>query len=501
MKHTKDTGPHTESSLPPETVQAELDRQLFHLKTLYDVSRELLGLAEVKAILKNFLLMTMGNFGVAEGFVTTQDILSKEITELVAVGFQESDQALLSKAASRLLVKGQPGGLLMRDDTVQRLEFLPPAVVCVVGFCVDEGCSGFLGLGSKIVGDPYGAEDKDLLETLVNNLVVSLKNARVSEALRAAYEEVSSLNKAKDKVINHLSHEMKTPLASIIGSLTSLRRRLASLPPEDWQRPMERAERNLNRLLDIQSETEDIMQDREYKSRHLLSTLLDQCADELEVLAEEQGADSPVVERIRSRIDEIFGLKEAVAQDIVLARLVKEKIREIRPLFSHRKVDVIPEIEETKAIHVPCEPLEKLVTGLIKNAIENTPDEGKVEVAVRNRGRGMELVVHDYGVGIVEGHRRRIFEGFYPTQETMAYSSRRPFDFNAGGKGADLLRMKISSERFNFTFDMSSSRCRHIPSESDVCPGRISTCRFCSGTEDCYRSGGTTFTAFFPLPR
>lgn len=51
----------------PRSLRAELDRQLFNLKTLYDVSHELLGLSDVKEILKNFLLMSMGNFGVMQG--------------------------------------------------------------------------------------------------------------------------------------------------------------------------------------------------------------------------------------------------------------------------------------------------------------------------------------------------------------------------------------------------------------------------------------------------
>jgi len=68
----------------------------------------------------------------------------------------------------------------------------------------------------------------------------------------------------------------------------------------------------------------------------------------------------------------------------------------------------------------------------------------------------------------------------------MAYSSRRPFDFNAGGKGADLLRMKIFSERYNFKINMTSSRCQLIPEDSDICPGRISRCVFCKGKEVCY---------------
>jgi hypothetical protein len=118
-------------------------------------------------------------------------------------------------------------------------------------------------------------------------------------------------------------------------------------------------------------------------------------------------------------------------------------------------------------------------------------------VIVRKRGAGAGLVVHDNGVGITWGDQSRIFEGFFTTHETMAYSSKRPFDFNAGGRGADLLRMKIFSERYNFKIDMVSSRCRFIPKASDICPGRISKCQFCSKKEDCYQSGETTFTLFF----
>ncbi len=64
---------------------------------------------------------------------------------------------------------------------------------------------------------------------------------------------------------------------------------------------------------------------------------------------------------------------------------------------------------------------------------------------------GASLVVKDYGIGIIVDHQRRIFEGFFTTQETAVYSSKKPFDFNAGGRGADLLRMKIFSERYRFS--------------------------------------------------
>jgi signal transduction histidine kinase len=108
------------------------------------------------------------------------------------------------------------------------------------------------------------------------------------------------------------------------------------------------------------------------------------------------------------------------------------------------------------------------------------------------------LVVRDYGVGIEDEAKRRIFEGFFTTQETLAYSSRKPFDFNAGGKGADLLRMKIFSERYGFEIRMESNRCRYLPNPSDICPGCITKCSAIPSAEECRNSGGTSFTVYFP---
>ncbi len=136
----------------------------------------------------------------------------------------------------------------------------------------------------------------------------------------------------------------------------------------------------------------------------------------------------------------------------------------------------------------------------IENAIENTPDEGKIEVVVKPAGEGTLLAVRDYGVGITRENQTRIFEGFFATQETMNYSSKNPFDFNAGGKGADLLRMKIFSERYGFKIELTSSRCRLIPKDADTCPGRISQCPRCQKGRTCHQTVATIFSLYFPPP-
>jgi PAS domain S-box-containing protein len=340
--------------------------------------------------------------------------------------------------------------------------------------------------------------DIELLNMLAGTVALSIENARFSEEIKEAYREVTSLNRAKDKVINHLSHELKTPVSVLSASLNILAKKMAQLPEETWSQTMERANRNLDRLLEIQYEVEDIMQDEDFASYRLLSLLLDQCSDELESLVAEETGDGPIIQKIRNRIEEIFGPKESEVRAIHLDGFVQERLGLLRPQFSHRQVEIVTHLESVSSICIPPDVMEKILDGLIKNAIENTPDEGRIDLTVRRKGTGAELEVHDYGVGITEEDQKRIFEGFFATQETIAYSSKQPFDFNAGGKGADLLRMKIFSERYNFKIDMHSSRCRFIAKESDVCPGRISDCNFCTRKEDCHHSGETTFTLFFP---
>ncbi len=340
--------------------------------------------------------------------------------------------------------------------------------------------------------------DVERLSMMAGTVALSIENTRFSDKLKKAYSEVSSMNRAKDKVINHISHEIKTPVAVLSPTLNILAKKLRDLPEGTWKPTIERGQRNLQRILEIQYEVDDIMQDRQYKTYDTFSLIFDECADELEALIAEEVGEGKAITRVRKRIEEIFGPKDAIPEKMQLTEYVQERLKDLKSLSSHRKLEIISRFEPALPIYMPRDPLKKVIDGIVKNAIENTPDGGKIEVSVHKKEKGAELVVRDYGIGIAKDHQRRIFEGFFPTQETIDYASKAPFDFNAGGKGADLLRMKIFSKRYGFKLDMVSSRCRFIPKASDVCPGKISECRFCTNNENCYDSGGTTFSLYFP---
>jgi PAS domain S-box-containing protein len=344
----------------------------------------------------------------------------------------------------------------------------------------------------------FDQADVDLLGMLAGTVVLSIENARFAAELKKAYMEVSSLNRAKDKVINHLSHEIKTPIAVLRSSLVTLEKRLQPLPPQTWQPTIDRARRNIDRLLEMQYQVYDIIQHKPYKSGVMLSHLLDQCSDELQALLAEQIGEGAVVERIRDHIQASYGTRDLAPETIPLDAFVQERLTRLKQAFAHRQVEVILHLDPAPPVSMPPEPLQKVFDGLLKNAIENTPDEGKVEVKVGAKGDGTQLEVCDWGVGITPENQIRIFEGFFTTRETMDYSSKNPFDFNAGGKGADLLRMKIFSERYNFKIELKSSRCPCLLQTADACPGRISACPCCRNGAGCHQTVATTFTLYFP---
>ena len=276
-----------------------------------------------------------------------------------------------------------------------------------------DGIIGVLCARNKRVGE-FDQADVELLTMIAGTVALFIENAGVSKQLREAYREVASLNKAKEKVINHLAHELRTPVSILKVSLSFMEKNMKTLPQETWKPNMTRAQRNLDRILEIQYQVGDIMESRPYKSHGLLSLLLGECTDELEALvADEMGEESPAA-RIRKRIEEIFGPEKSVISEIDSADYIRERIEALKSQSTHREVKIISHLEErAPLIRIPPDVLQKVVDGLIRNAIENTPDDGKLEVNVRKKGKGIEFVVHDHGVGITEENQKRIFEGFF----------------------------------------------------------------------------------------
>jgi PAS domain S-box-containing protein len=340
--------------------------------------------------------------------------------------------------------------------------------------------------------------DQALLSTLANLVALPIENASINEALERSLEDVQSLNRAKDRVIHHLSHELKTPLSVLSASLSLLAKQLTgSTDNRRWEKALERAQRNLLRLLDMQYKIEDLLHEKEVATHAMLSVLLDQCVDELEALAADELGEETLTERLRRRIDRLFGPKDLQPEAINLAQFTDEYVKMLRPKFAHRRLALQVGLEDTTLVYVPGDVLGKVMEGLIRNAVENTPDGGEVKVAVRAGKTGPELEIRDSGIGISAENQKLIFGNYFTAYEPLKYSTRNPYDFKAGGKGFDLLRMQMFAERYGFKILMNSTRCRFIPTDQDECPGEVGECKHLRGSEQCRETGGTVVTVLF----
>jgi signal transduction histidine kinase len=240
-----------------------------------------------------------------------------------------------------------------------------------------------------------------------------------------------------------------------------------------------------------------MLREQDYRAHGMLSFLLDASRDMLVTLAETEPGQTRAPEVIQKAIDRAFGRTEIPCADLALDRLVETHLAVLKPRFAHRDIRLDLRLEPVAAVLIPAEVMEKIVEGLVKNAIENTPDGGRVTVVVRTGSKGPVFEVHDTGVGLTAEKQRLIFNHYFAPGDTLSYASKAPYDFNAGGKGIDLLRITIFSERYRFDTKMISRRCRYIPADSDLCPGAVDRCGHCTHPADCDESGGTTMQIRF----
>jgi signal transduction histidine kinase len=346
-----------------------------------------------------------------------------------------------------------------KDKEACKNSFEQLEATLVIPMIYEDHLIGLISLGNKKSGKFYRRLDINLLKTLANQGTLAIENARLHEArvevLEHSRKELERLNRAKTIALDHLSHELITPLSVIKGTIQLMKRRLLDQgSPITSEISFEMLEKQLNRLLEIQRETDSII--RSYQ--------------------------------------------EFEGKPVFLSSFAERVLNQVKQKAAQRELHFHLDGEKDLYVFIPSGILEEILEGLLKNAIENTPDEGMIAVSYEKTDHEVLLKVEDFGVGITEENQKLIFGGLFHTQETDLYSSGKPYDFNAGGKGLDLLRMKVYGEHYGFDLSVKSRRCIFIPTNRDLCPGRISECPHCKGPEDCQSSGGSTFYISFPQP-
>ncbi|MDI7261897.1 MAG: GAF domain-containing protein, partial [Thermodesulfobacteriota bacterium] len=240
-------------------------------------------------------------------------------------------------------------------------------------------------------GGVFTSEDEAFLKIFGNHVSVFIEMAQLQKAKMDALEEskreLERLNQAKSKALDHLSHELRTPLSVIKGNIWILKRKLQTqTPPVEGEKFFKALEKHLNRLLDIQKETDEIV--RAYQGGEG-----DSLNDELEHLWRKIEGSLEMPIDIKGHWDILKGWIEDHSIDrqptmefISLSSFVAQILEKVKQRASHR--DIHFDLEGFNGQHIFMDPafFEEVVEGLLKNAVENTPDEGMIRILLEPQG-------------------------------------------------------------------------------------------------------------------
>ena len=199
----------------------------------------------------------------------------------------------------------------------------------------------------------------------------------VTEQVRAR-QRIEELLKQKDDFIGVASHELKTPVTSVKAYAQSLERRFRRQGDIKSADQLAKLDTQLNKLTS------------------LIGDLLD---------------------ATRLNSDRLQFQAEWFDLDALIAEVVEE--------LQHTTEQHVIRCEgETRAtIWADRERIGQVLANFLSNAIKYSPRADSIIVRSSSDGRSVTISVQDFGVGIAEDERERVFERFYrsagPTQETF----------------------------------------------------------------------------------
>jgi two-component system sensor histidine kinase KdpD len=244
---------------------------------------------------------------------------------------------------------------------------LPGAKALYLPMIASSGPVGVIGILPGNPGEPFEPEQIHLLETFANQTAMALE--RVILAQEAQKERLSAEKQSlRNILLSSVSHDLRTPLAAIIGSADTLLRMGDDLA----------AEKRKELIQSIRGEAERLNQIvRNVLNMTRLESGAIQVHKEWQSLEEITGA---VIDRLSDRLNG-HTLNVQIPGDLPL---------------------------------IPFDPLlmEQVLTNLLENALRYTPPGTAIELTARVQDAEVLVELTDRGPGILEGQQEHIFDKF-----------------------------------------------------------------------------------------
>lgn len=220
-------------------------------------------------------------------------------------------------------------------------------------------------------------EQQKLLETFLGQIAQAITRVRLTEQARKAQVEMEA-ERLRNSLLSSISHDLRTPLATIVGSASTLVEEDKALKTED--------KLELSRAIYDEAE----------RMSNLVNNILDMAR-----------LDAGAVELNRQwyPLDEIIG--------VVLTRLQKR--------LTDRQITVkLP--PGIPMLCVDAVMIEQVLINLLENAVRYTPEGSPLEIIAEASDDAVEISLADSGPGIPEGLEHELFEKFYRVHHEAAQS-------------------------------------------------------------------------------
>jgi signal transduction histidine kinase len=190
----------------------------------------------------------------------------------------------------------------------------------------------------------------------------------LARSLQAASRAEEAAERTRHAVLRTVSHELRTPLNAIIGFAQLLQ------TPEDLDK------RTIGEFAtEIHSAGQDLLR---------------------------------IVERVIESARVQGGKVPIRSEEVDLAEIVRETTRRLRPVFDRANVRLI--VDRLPPVRLRTDPTlaRQVLIDILDNAVKFSPANGTISVNVTTTPEFGWVEVEDYGPGIPEEHRRRVFEPF-----------------------------------------------------------------------------------------
>lgn len=356
------------------------EQQEARAKLLYQLNEGLVGGLSLDEILDTIVSHVVGVYGAHQSSILTLDA-GGGLNRVASC--PESDLPPLTRneevVALQALTTGQATGLSTGRVRIRSPHGIgQPAVPAglsredVVYLPIDTPARrvGVLEVRGRPDGGRFDDDDRALLGSLADQAALALERVRLTnEAARA--EALSQSDELKSALLASVSHDLRTPLATIKTSVSSLLE-----PGVEWE-PEARAEF----LQAIDEETDRLTR--------MVGNLLD--------------------------LSRIEGGALRPDRDWYDARdLVQRLVERLGPRARATGHQLTAEIADTVTLgFFDYVEVDQILANLVENAMKYTPSGSSIVVETVTIPQGLRFAVRDTGPGIAPAAREKVFEKFY----------------------------------------------------------------------------------------